>query len=42
MIPLHGGQAHETVEIDDSKLGKLKISQWQELHFRSSASHDMS
>ena len=35
-------KAHETVEIDDSKLGKLKISQWQELHFRSSASHDMS
>jgi len=35
-------KAHETVEIDDSKLGKLKISQWQELHFRSSASEDMS
>lgn len=34
--------ADETVEIEDSKLGKLKISQWDGLHFRSSASYDMS
>ncbi len=34
--------ADETVEVNDSKLGKLKISQWKELHFRSSAAHDMS
>lgn len=34
--------ADETVEINDPKLGKLKISQWKELHFRSSAAHDMS
>jgi hypothetical protein len=32
--------ASSTVEIEDSKLGKLKISQWDDLHFRSS-SHDM-
>lgn len=32
----------ETVEVDDPKLGLLKISQWKKLHFRSSASHDMS
>ncbi|MDJ0590981.1 MAG: transposase [Pleurocapsa sp. MO_226.B13] len=35
-------KANETIEIEDPKLGKLKISQGQELHFRSSASHDMS
>jgi hypothetical protein len=34
--------AGETAEIEDSKLGKLKISKWDGLHFRSSASHDMS
>ncbi len=34
--------ADETVEIEDSKLGKLKISKWVGLHFRTSASHDMS
>ncbi len=34
--------ADETVEVDDPKLGKLRISQWQDLHFRTSASHDMS
>lgn len=34
--------ADETVEIEDSKLGKLKISKWDDLHFRSSASYDMS
>jgi hypothetical protein len=35
-------KADKTVEVDDPKLGKIKISQWQESHFRSSASHDMS
>ena len=35
-------KADETIEVEDPKLGKLKISQWKELHFRSSASHDMS
>jgi hypothetical protein len=35
-------QANEIVEVDDSKLGKLKISKWDNLHFRSSPSHDMS
>ena len=34
--------ADETVEVDDSKLGKLKISKWDNLHFRASSSHDMS
>lgn len=34
-------KADETVEIEDSKLGKLKVSRWDNLHFRSSASHDM-
>ena len=34
--------ADEIVEIDDWKLGKLRISQWKSLHFRTSASHDMS
>ena len=34
--------ANETVEVDDLKLGKLKISQWNNLHFRASASDDMS
>ena len=33
--------ADETVEVDDSKLGKLKISKWDGLHFRASSSHDM-
>ena len=32
----------ETVEIEDFKLGKLKISKWDNLHFRSAADHDMS
>ena len=32
----------ETVEVYDSKLGKLKIPKWEELHFRSSASDKMS
>jgi hypothetical protein len=27
-------EADKTVEVEDSKLGKLKISQWNELHFR--------
>ena len=35
-------KAHETVDVDDPKLGKLRISQWKDLHFRTSASHDMS
>ena len=34
--------ADETVEIEDPKLGKLKLSRWDNLHFRSSASYDMS
>ena len=34
--------ASSTVEIEDSKLGKLKISQWNDLHFRSSPCDDMS
>ena len=34
--------ADETVEIEDPQLGKLKVSRWDNLHFRSSASHDMS
>lgn len=34
--------ANETVEVDEPKLGKVRISQWQDLHFRTSASHDMS
>jgi hypothetical protein len=35
-------EADEIVEVNDPKLGRLKISQWKELHFRSSAAHDMS
>ena len=35
-------QPDEIVEVNDPKLGQLKISQWEELHFRSSASHDLS
>ena len=34
--------ANKTVEVDDPKLGLLRISQWKDLHFRTSASHDMS
>lgn len=34
--------ADETVEIEDPKLSKLKVSRWNKLHLRSSASHDMS
>ncbi len=35
-------EASSTVEVNDLKLGKLRISQWKDLHFRTSASHDMS
>ena len=28
--------------LEDQKLGKLKVSRWDNLHFRSSTSHDMS
>ena len=35
-------QADEIVEVEDSKLGKLKISKWDALHFRTSADHDLS
>ncbi len=35
-------EADEIVEVNDPKLGGLKISQWKGLHFRSSPSHDMS
>ncbi len=34
--------ANEVVEVDDPKLGLLRISQWKDLHFRTSSSHDMS
>jgi hypothetical protein len=34
--------ADEIVEVDDPKLGKLRISRWDELHFRSSSPHNMS
>ena len=34
--------ANETVKIEDPKLGNLKVSRWENLHFRSSASSDMS
>ncbi|MEN0051580.1 MAG: NF041680 family putative transposase [Bacteroidota bacterium] len=33
--------ANETIEVNDLKLGKLKISKWDNLHFRTAASHDM-
>jgi len=42
MILLSRWKAQETVEVDDPKLGKLRISQGKDLHFRTSASHDMS
>lgn len=32
----------ETVEIDDPKLGKLRLNQWNDVHFRTSSSHNMS
>lgn len=35
-------KADETAEVDDQKLGKLRISPWKDLHFRTSASYDMS
>jgi hypothetical protein len=35
-------EADEIVEVNDPKLGLIKISQWKELHFRSSPSQDMS
>ncbi len=35
-------KADETVEVNDPKLGNLKISKWKELHFRSSAANDLS
>ena len=31
-------KATETVEIDDDKLGKLKVRKWKNLHFRNSSS----
>ena len=33
--------ANEIVEVDDPKLGKLRISRWDELHFRASSSYSM-
>ncbi|WP_293070868.1 hypothetical protein [Okeania sp. SIO2B3] len=33
--------ATETVELDEDKLGKIKVRKWSELHFRSSASVPM-
>jgi hypothetical protein len=35
-------EADEEVFVDDPKLGKLKISKWAHLHFRTSAAHEMS
>jgi hypothetical protein len=35
-------EADEEVFVDDPKLGKLKISKWAHLHFRTSAAHQMS
>jgi hypothetical protein len=34
--------ANKTVFVDDPKLGKLRISQWHGLHFRTAPDHDMS
>ncbi len=34
--------ADEIVEVENPKLGKLRISRWGELHLRSSSSHEMS
>ncbi|MGV2828747.1 hypothetical protein [Myxosarcina sp. GI1(2024)] len=34
--------ANSTVEIDDPKLGKLKISQWDGLHFRTASDDELS
>ncbi len=33
--------ANQTVELDDPKLGKLRFSQWNNLHFANSAEHQM-
>jgi hypothetical protein len=34
-------EATETVEVDDSKLGQLRVRMWQDLHFSGSATHAM-
>ncbi len=34
--------ADETVEVDDPKWGKLRLNKWNDLHFRTSPSHDLS
>jgi hypothetical protein len=35
-------KARETVEINDDKLGEIKVSSWSQLHFRNSSSVSMS
>ena len=35
-------QANQTVEIDDPKLGRLRINKWEQLHFRTAASEHLS
>lgn len=35
-------EANQTVEVDDPKLGNLRIKKWDDLHFRSSPLHHMS
>ena len=35
-------EASLTVEIDDPKLGRIRLNQWDNLHFRTSPSHHMS
>jgi hypothetical protein len=34
-------EADEALEVDDSKLGQLRVRRWQNLHFSGSASHSM-
>ena len=40
--PKTWSRVNQSVEIDDPKLGRLRINQWQELHFRSAASEHLS
>ena len=39
--PLSWWNADQTIELNDSKLGKLRLRQWHNLHFRNSAAHGM-
>ena len=34
-------EADESLAVDDSKLGQLRVRKWQNLHFSGSASHSM-